>query len=168
MERIAIFDPKTLKVTATSELPKSMLLRMNNYVFIRDENVMDDPSAWEVDPSENHLIYVGRPPEPDEVNSERDRRIEETFEFRGKVIDNDDASQGRMQKAALRALQDPEASFEWITADNTLLTLSAEGLIEMANASSSHEARMIQAARKLKDMSPTPRDFKEDTYWKGT
>ena len=114
------------------------------------------------------------------VNAERDRRIDAGFPHAGKVIQFDQSSQsnilGACQMAVLATMagggqtgdylwHGGDTPFEWITADNTTLTLDAPGVIALGQAGASFKSMMIFKARALKDMTPIPTDYNADSYW---
>lgn len=115
----------------------------------------------------------------DDVNAERDRRIDAGFPFMGAIIQCDPGSQdnilGASQLAALAIMAGAQAGdyrwhggetdFVWITADNTLLPLDAPGVVEMGRAAAAWKSACIFAARAIKALEPIPADHADDARW---
>jgi hypothetical protein len=116
----------------------------------------------------------------DMVNAERDRRINEGFPFALKTIQFDPSSQsnilGAVQMAVLATLagggqagdylwHDGDTPFQWITADNSTLTLDAPGVIALGQSGAAFKSLMIFKARALKDMTPIPAGYADNSYW---
>lgn len=125
-------------------------------------------------------------PQPDplgpvaaDVDAERDRRMRSTFHFNGKDFDCDPVSLQRIIGSASLAGffmasggtatdvrwhggADP---FVWIAADNSIVTMDAQTVFAFGQAAAANEAAHIFAARTLKDMSPIPVDFRDNSYW---
>jgi hypothetical protein len=55
--------------------------------------------------------------------------------------------------------------FAWIAADNSLVTMDAQTVVEFGRTAAQHEQSHIFAARALKDMEPIPLDYTDDSYW---
>lgn len=119
------------------------------------------------------------PVSTDEVNAERDRRIETSFPYMGKQIQFRPGDRENINGASSLAIiaimggakpgdtkwHGGAEDFAWITADNSLLTLDAFQMIEMGKAASEWKSKNIFAARELKNQSPIPEDFTDDKYW---
>lgn len=118
-------------------------------------------------------------PTKEEVNVERDRRIETSFPFMGKQIQFRPGDRENINGASSLAIiaimngaqrgdtkwHGGKEDFVWITADNSLLTLDAFQTIEMGKAAAEWKSKNIFAARELKNQSPIPEDFADDKYW---
>lgn len=127
---------------------------------------------------EAEQVRVVRAPSSDDVNRERDRRLQK-FTFEGVVYDFDAASSNRIDKArgsALAALiagaqpgnlrwANPNVDFGWIAADNTITPMDAHTCLAFGNAAAAWEGLHIIAARTLKDMNPIPEGYADDEYW---
>lgn len=132
-----------------------------------------------------HWLDDGEPePEPLkptvlDVNAERDRRLLDPFEFRGRLFDRDPVSVQRITGVCLTAalaLMDgaqptgPHWSgqpdlFTWIAYDNTPVPMDAQTVIAFGQAAAAVEDRLVKAARRLKDLPEIPEDFAEDRWW---
>lgn len=112
------------------------------------------------------------------VNDERDRRLQLSFPFMGKMIQRDDVSLRRIQGAAQMAMTAVMSGvahdsvewvngqpLRWITEDNTMLELSPFQTIQMGQAAAEVETRLIFAAKNLKGMDPIPKNFTDDIWW---
>lgn len=118
-------------------------------------------------------------PNKEEVNNERDRRIETSFPYMGKQIQFRPGDRENINGASSLAIiaimngakpgdtkwHGGEEDFAWITADNSLLVLDAFQTIGMGKAAAEWKSKNIFAARELKNQDPIPRDFEEDKYW---
>jgi hypothetical protein len=113
------------------------------------------------------------------INAERDRRIKAGFEFATVLYDFDDRAKANISGAALQAFMAIVAGaqvgnlrwhggtsdFAWIAADNSIVTMDAQTVIEFGKTAAAHEQGHIFAARTLKDADPVPSDFADDAYW---
>ncbi|MCS3467078.1 hypothetical protein M2401_000799 [Pseudomonas sp. JUb42] len=125
--------------------------------------------------------YIPPPPiiTPEEVDTERDRRIDAGFTFKGKVIQSRASDRENVSGAAQLAFMaivggaqpedyrwsDPDAPFQWISADNSLLSLDAADTVAMGRAAAATKQSLIFKARDLKNMSPIPLDYTDDKWW---
>jgi len=103
------------------------------------------------------------------INTERDRRLAQPFSFRGNLYDRDEKSLARITGAATLAgfalLAGKEQTTQWITNNNTVVTLSAQEMLDLGTAAAIVEANIIFAARRLKDLATIPEDYTNDSYW---
>ncbi|KQW30747.1 hypothetical protein ASE36_00130 [Rhizobium sp. Root274] len=113
------------------------------------------------------------------VNGERDQRIAAGFTFNGVHYDFDSRAKanisGAAQLAFMAIVAGAEAGdpiwnggvdpFKWIAADNTLVTMDAQTVVEFGRAAAQREQAHIFAARALKDFDPIPLDYTDDGYW---
>jgi hypothetical protein len=113
------------------------------------------------------------------VNAERGTRIAAGFLFAGKFYDFDDRAKANISGAAQLAFMAIVAGaqsgdlfwnggatpFTWIAADNSLVTMDAQTVVEFGRTAAQHEQAHIFAARAVKDMSPIPLDYAADSYW---
>lgn len=114
-----------------------------------------------------------------DLNAERDRRIAAGFVYGGNLFDFDDRAKANISGAAQLAFMaivagaQPEdlfwngglSPFTWIAADNSLVTMDAQTVVEFGRTAAQHEQSHIFAARALKDMEPIPLDYMDDSYW---
>lgn len=113
------------------------------------------------------------------VDSERDRRIDLGFTFKGvkyesKPDDRENIS-GAVQLAAMAIFNgvekgdyrwnDPDYDFSWITSDNSIVKLDAYDTFALGKAAAEQKQKMLFAARNLKTMSPIPSDYNQDKWW---
>lgn len=112
-------------------------------------------------------------PTVEQVNAERDRRLRRfTFEGReydyidGKGSDQKIAKRGNLAAVAVMTggVGWPDV-FEWIAADNSKVPMTALQFLDFSKAAADWEDRIMHAARRLKDMSPIPADFADDSRW---
>lgn len=113
------------------------------------------------------------------IDAERDRRIAIGFAFGGKVIQFRPEDKQRITGAgslagfAVASGAQPgdyrwhggSTDFQWITGDNSMLTLDAHGMFGMAQAAAAHESAHVFAARDLKNADPIPDDYDDDAHW---
>lgn len=105
------------------------------------------------------------PPEPigtDAVNAERDRRVGLPIGFEADLFQVTD---GSIQDDFGLAVAGLQTEFSRITLDNRIVSLSSEQMIELGRAVIERKSRLTLAARRLKDMSPIPRDYLNDKHW---
>lgn len=114
-----------------------------------------------------------------EVTMERDRRMRAGVKYKGHIFDSDETSMLRITAANVLAARwidsggdpktlkwyDEKTQFKWITADNTVVPMSASDILELGAAASEHERAHIFAARALKDNEVIPSDYTDDKYW---
>lgn len=88
------------------------------------------------------------------INAERDLREVSGFTYLGKVFDSDERSTDRIQIAALAAqaaiTTGNEYSVNWTTADNSVITLDAPGVLGMVVAFAQHGSQLHETAKTLK------------------
>lgn len=121
----------------------------------------------------------------EQVNVERDRRIDAGFNFNSVMFGSDPEDRENIAGAksaagdaiaagaeagdfAWQQLLDPSmpAVFAWIAADNTLVPMDAPTVVQFGYAALSHKQQHIFAARTLKDMDPIPSDYAtNEAYW---
>lgn len=89
-----------------------------------------------------------------EINRLRDQKETEGFPYMGKVIDSHERAAARIfgavqaAQAALSANQ--PFSIDWTCADNSILTLDAQGMIGMSVAMAEYANALHETARTLK------------------
>jgi len=124
-----------------------------------------------------------RPPEAkplsgDDVDKERDRRMA-TFVFHNVAYDFDAESRENIQGAyvlAQAAVLSGKAQgdlrwfslssdFKWIAADNSLVTMDAQTTMAFGAAAASWKSAHIFAGRTLKDMTPIPPNYTDNSWW---
>jgi hypothetical protein len=86
-----------------------------------------------------------------ELDVARDAAIAGGFEFDGTMFDSDAKSIQRISGAVTLSMLDPAYVTEWISFDNSTVTLDAAGLAGLGVAAGQHEASQIFKARGLKN-----------------
>jgi hypothetical protein len=111
-------------------------------------------------------------PTVEQVNAERDRRLRRfTFEGRdfdfcdGRGSDQNIAGAATLALAAVLTGVGWDEQFTWVSADNSTVKMDAQTCLNFGKAAADWKARHIRAARALKDMSPIPADFADDSRW---
>lgn len=113
------------------------------------------------------------------INQERDRRISAGFIWNGNKFQSDADSMSNISGAATSAIafilsggdvssyrwSSSEFDFVWITADNNTVRMNAIDTINFGNAAKEHKAKMIFAARTLKNMESIPEDYEDNKWW---
>ncbi|MCX5569593.1 hypothetical protein [Kaistia nematophila] len=98
-----------------------------------------------------------------DVNAERDRRLALPIEFGGEQYQ---ATDGTIQDDFGLAVAGLQTSFSRIALDNHIVVLSAEQMIELGRAVTERRSTLALAARRLKDKTPTPSDYRNDKHWR--
>lgn len=128
----------------------------------------------------NGLVAGNEPPvtvSREQVNAERDRRIEANFVFDGNPYQFDEMSKQRITGAATLAgfaigKGAPEGYLRWADADNDFVFISADDefvpmdahkCFAFGSAAARHETAHIFAASTLKKAIPD--DYEDDKYW---
>ncbi len=123
-------------------------------------------------PEDHADVVEFRNPRWRAVNAERDRRLRRfTFDGReydfcdGRGSDQNIAGAATLALAAVLTGVGWDENFTWIAADNTTVPMDAQTCLNFSKAAADWKARHIRAARALKDMSPIPADFADDSLW---
>lgn len=120
--------------------------------------------------------------EKEQVNEERDRRIQAGVPFEGHVFDYNQMGKDNIESRAILAKLaimngskkgdyrwfDPDSDFTWITQSNEKILMDAYQVSELGNTAMKWTTDHVFAARNLKDMTPIPQDYKDDKYWPDT
>lgn len=118
-------------------------------------------------------------PVSEQINQERDRRIALGFSFNGKTYALDSASKARVTGAATLAgfaiaggatagnyrWHGGSSDFVWIADDNTLTSMDAQICFAFGQAAAAWETAHIFACRAIKEISPIPSDYTNNSYW---
>ena len=113
-----------------------------------------------------------------EVNAERDRRMG-TFQFMGKSYQLVADSQVNISGAGTLALaaivngslpgdyrwSGVAADFYWLTADNTQTLMDAQAMLAFTQTATAWKRDHIYAARVIKNLSPIPADYADNSRW---
>lgn len=114
-----------------------------------------------------------------QVDEERDRRLEQGFTFRGKLIQSRAGDRENilgMSQLAFQAVvggaeegnlrwANADRDFQWIAADNSLVPMDAQTVVELGRAAAAFKDNLVFKARALKDTSPIPADYMDSKYW---
>ena len=115
----------------------------------------------------------------DQVDAERDRRIDAGFTFNGKQYQTRQTDRENIAGAAQIAFMaivggaeagnlrwaDPDSDYVWIAMDNSLVTMDAQTVVDFGKAAAARKTQLIYAARELKNMQPIPADYTDDKWW---
>lgn len=119
------------------------------------------------------------PPQKYDVQVERDRRMDAGFffdkvMFQSRQEDRENVA-GAVSWASLAIMAGAqpgdyrwhggEDDFAWIAADNSLVKMDAQTVVDFGKALAAWKSGHIFAARALKDMDPIPADFADSKYW---
>ena len=116
----------------------------------------------------------------DDVEAERDRRLQLDFTFNGVVFQRDTVAAKRINGAGTLALaaivsgaqpgdyrwHGEDTDFEWIAKDNSLVKMDAQTVLAFGQAAAKVETRLVFASKALKAMEPIPADYaSNESYW---
>lgn len=106
----------------------------------------------------------------DQVNRERDRRLDGGVVHGGVEFQSDEASRAAIAKKTtlalgLMAVGKQSDTFTWISANNSQVTMTATEFYDFGDAVDTYEENIRFVARKLKDSNPIPGDYADDKYW---
>ena len=147
-----------------------------------DEYAVWNGNGWNVttEPPPGPVITT------DDVDTERDRRIESGMTFNGVRYQTRAQDRENVAGASILALaavvngaqpgdlrwhlSDPDApdakDFKWIAEDNAKHPFDAQTFFAFGQAMAAHKSALIFAARALKDMTEIPGDYAtNETYW---
>ena len=154
---------------------------MSTYTILRN-----DGTTYEVDAAAFDAERAPAPPSTDDVDRERDRRIEAGMTFNGVRYQTRAQDRENVAGASILALaamvngaqpgdlrwhlSDPDApdakDFKWIAEDNAKHPFDAQTFFSFGQAMAAHKSAQIIAARALKDMAQIPGDYAtNETYW---
>lgn len=141
-----------------------------------------DPDSERFGPDGEVLPYSPPKPPPTaaDVDAERDRRRAEGITFRGVRYQTRTQDREKLREVATMALTaimqgaqpgdyrwaNPDADFEWIAEDNSLVKMDAQTLCEFHRAVMLRDDALVKSARALKNRDSIPDDFAvNDQYW---
>jgi len=118
-------------------------------------------------------------PSTADINAERDRRVASGFMFKGLLFQSRIEDQKRINGAGTLAAiaimngsqvgdyrwHNGASDFVWISDDNRLVRMDAFDIIAFGQAAARWESEHVFAARNLKDMVDSPKDYADDKYW---
>ncbi len=149
-------------------------------------SVIGDPAPGKVRAhDENGLPYLTDAPvlpvvvTASQIDAERDRRIDAGVLFGGVLYQSKTTDRENIAGAAQMAFMavvggaqpgnlrwsDPDQDFAWICAENTLVPMDAQTVVEFGRAAALRKSDLIYAGRTLKDMSEIPENFTDDVWW---
>lgn len=86
-----------------------------------------------------------------EIDAARDKDLKAGFEYDGHVYDSDDKSIQRINAIVTMSIANPDYSTPYITKNNDIVQLDAQGIAGLGAAAAAHESGLIFKARGLKD-----------------
>lgn len=115
----------------------------------------------------------------DDVDAERDRRIDAGVEFQGALYqsraDDRENIAGSAQLAFMAIVQGaqpgdlrwatPEADFFWIALDNSRVPMDAQTVVEFGKLAALSKQAHIIAGSNLKQMEPIPANYNDNKWW---
>lgn len=120
-----------------------------------------DPVVTLTPPPGAHYTWSGATWQPDieamraakvrEIDAARDAAIAGGFQFNAVRYDSDAKSVQRISGAVTLSMLNPAFQTQWITYENSVVTLDAAGLAGLGAAAGAHESAQIFRARALKD-----------------
>ncbi|WP_431482120.1 hypothetical protein [Pseudomonas gorinensis] len=119
------------------------------------------------------------PPTREQVDAERDRRIDAGVTFDGVLYQSTTTDRENIAGAAQMAFMavvagvqpgdlrwsNPDKDFAWICAENTLVPMDAQTVVELGRAAALRKSELIYASRALKDLPEIPENFTDDAWW---
>lgn len=153
---------------------------------IADAGYVEAPELPAFDPATEVLGWDGENwtveplrPATDDVNVERDRRINGGFDFSGVRYQSGADDRENITGAAVAALaaitagalpgdlrwHGGESDFMWIAEDNSVHPMDAQTVFAFGQAAMAHKQAHIFTARTIKDMDPIPPGYTDDAYW---
>lgn len=149
-------------------------------------SVIGDPAPGKIRAhDESGLPYlIDAPIQPivvtgSQIDAERDRRIDAGITFDGVLYQSKTTDRENIAGAAQMALMavvagvhpgnlrwsNPDQDFAWICAENTLVPMDAQTVVEFGRAAALRKSELIYAGRALKDLPETPENFTDDVWW---
>jgi hypothetical protein len=156
---------------ATGDIPEDKIAANQTVTIAQTE------SGWT---AQFELELADKPrPISAEVNAERDRRIATGFVFSGKSYAMDNESKARIIGAATLAgfavasgkqagdyrWANADTDFVWIADDNSLTLMDAPTCFAFGQAAAAWESSCIFAARAIKETSPVPYNYTDNSLW---
>lgn len=117
---------------------------------------------------------------PDDVDKERDRRIDGGFVFGGVLYQSRPSDRENIAGASTASgiamvtgsrpgdyrWHGGDEDFAWIAADNSTHVMDAQTVFAFGQAAMAHKSAHIFAGRALKEMTPIPQDYATNqSYW---
>lgn len=113
------------------------------------------------------------------IDAERDRRIDAGLRFAGVLYQSKTTDRENIAGAAQMAFMavvggvqagnlrwsNPDQDFAWICAENTLVPMDAQTVVEFGRAAALRKSELIYAGRALKDLPEIPENFTDDAWW---
>ena len=154
---------------------------MTNYKII---NGVHTPMTSEEETQLLSSFTTTRQISPEQVNDEKERRINGGFIFQGKPYQTDSSSRENIAGAKSMATDaisqgavegnynwqkivdySIDIPFAWITSDNEVVFMDAQTVLKFGYAALAYKQNLIFKALALKAMNPIPTDYTDDKYW---
>lgn len=114
-----------------------------------------------------------------QIDAERDRRIDAGITFDGVLYQSKTTDRENIAGAAQMAFMavvagvqagnlrwsNPDQDFAWICAENTLVPMDAQTVVEFGRTAALRKSELIYAGRALKDLPEIPENFTDDVWW---
>lgn len=119
-----------------------------------------------------------------QINIEKDNRINSGFIFQGKLYQSDVSSRENIAGAFSMATQaiaqgaltgnylwqklvdySIDTPFTWITSNNEIVPMDAQTVVQFGYSALAYKQKLIFKAYALKSMNPIPTDYMDDKYW---
>jgi hypothetical protein len=115
----------------------------------------------------------------DAVDTERDRRINAGVTFNNVLFQTREEDRNNIDQNLQLAFQalvggaqpqdlrwaSPATDFQWIAADNSMVSMDAQTMVDFGKAAAARKQAITFAARALKNMTPIPTDYTLDKWW---
>ncbi|WP_065945736.1 DUF4376 domain-containing protein [Pseudomonas sp. 24 R 17] len=138
-------------------------------------------SIWRIDDSGaiTSTEPESLPPTREQIDAERDRRIDAGVTFDGVLYQSKTTDRENIAGAAQMAFMavvagvqpgdlrwsNPDQDFAWICAENTLVPMDAQTVVEFGRTAALRKSELIYAGRALKDLPEIPENFTDDVWW---
>lgn len=135
---------------------------------------------WKLDASlQAQNIETARKELHNQIDTERNRRIDAGIEFQGKSFQSRPTDRENITGAAQLAFMAvvagikpgdlrwsaPDYDFAWIASDNSLVTMDAHTVVQFGKAVAERKKALIFAARQLKNMELAPLEITKEEWW---
>ncbi len=157
MKKYAQYDPETLIVSSLSVCNQMIVEDIEHTLEVGMDFSPEFLDNWMYSPELDQLIKRERNATNTEINVERDRRLHMGFECWGKIYDSDLKSRTALAAAV--------APVHWITKNNDVIYLDANMLETLRKTLSDTTTKIVLAAKYLKEIKPTPQDWRQDDHW---
>lgn len=180
------YDPVTRYYTDKQEIPDGSTIPQ--YATITELPSNYNPELnyaqwniifWSIRPFVEEIPPPPPPATDDQINGEVARRLTLGFTFNGVFYLSDPASMALINDYAFYAYVaiakgawpgdlrwcDDQIDFKFISIDNVVVPLDAQGMLALGQASAAFRQRIISKGSELKLMSNRPSDYYDDSHW---